>query len=399
MSNGNSLKKVSHFPFRLVNNVASMVFLIGTLSIATLFSEPRQNRNGSLNRTDLSLVSQNLLNPTPSKQLDLTKDPGLESAIKESFHYFQKLPQDTKLRFREDEYTKVEILKSFEKLQTIIHETTKDQITTEIKKHFILIDLSPSDGLPIITGYYEVRINGKTKPEGEYQYPALSPPNQNLSLPENPKFFHWEKWNQKQIWEKYSKPILFLRLTDLHLAQLEGSALVETESKEIFRINYAEDNGENYVSPSIYLKGICPSLKPYHLSNCFQTKPKEVKEAIFKNPRYIFFEKESFPNTQPNETSFGPLGSAGIRLVAKRSVAMDKQIPLGFPILLSFQSNQNSVNNHLVFVHDRGNAITGVGRLDYYLGSGDGVEEIANNLLTKGKVILLLPKKEKTRKK
>ncbi|TGK82161.1 murein transglycosylase [Leptospira noumeaensis] len=401
MCNGNQLKKESDLPFQLMFKIASVSFVIGLLWTLALLAEPKQNRSyrKSQKRTDLSLVSQNPQTSNSFKNSDHTKDLDLEFAFKESIHHFERRPKDSKFRFGEEEYTNEEILRSLENLQTIIRDTPSHQIQNEIKKHFLSVVLSPSDEPPTITGYYEIRIHGKNKPQGEYQYPALFPPKFDLTMSENPKLFLREKWNQKSIWEKYSKPIIYLRLTDLHLAQLEGSAVVETETKEKFRINYAADNGQNYISPSIHLQGICPSLKPYHLSNCIQSKPKEVTEAILKNPRYIFFEKESFPKNQVNENSFGPMGSDGIRLVSFRSVAMDKGIPLGLPVFLSFQSAEETINDRLVFVHDRGNAITGLGRLDYYLGSGDGAEEMANNLLTKGKVILLLPKKEKTRNK
>ncbi|EMJ88827.1 MltA domain-containing protein [Leptospira meyeri] len=395
---GNQLKKESDFPFRLMNKITSVSLLIGSLSTVTLFAEPNRNRNypKSQKRTDLSLVSHNSQTSSSFKNLDHRKDPNLEFAFKESIQYFERKPKDNKVRFGEEEFTNGEILQLFANLQSIIHNTPVDQIKSEIEKQFRMIELRPSADSPMITGYYEIRIRGKNKQEGEFQYPALTPPISNPRFLENPKLFHREKWNQKSNWEKYSKPIVFLRLTDLHLAQLEGSALVEMENEERFRINYAEDNGQNYISPSIHLYGICPSLKPFHLSNCIQSNPKEVTEAILKNPRYIFFHKEPILGAEMNEHQLGPKGSGGIRLIANRSVAMDIRIPLGLPVLLSFQTNKETVNNRLVFVHDRGNAITGVGRLDYFLGSDDGVEEEANNLLTKGKVVLLLPRKEKT---
>ncbi|TGL45230.1 murein transglycosylase [Leptospira perdikensis] len=385
MGKSDPLKKETHFPFHLMIQRNSLFLVIGFLSTFSLFSQPVENQTHSRN-LKIPLFSQSA---------------NLEAAIQESILYFKRMSEDTKIRFLEEEYTNREILKSLVELQNIVHDSSDLQLQNEIQKKFKLIDLSPDDGAPTITGYYEVRINGKNQPEGEYQYPALSPPTlkSDYTTTENPMHFPRERWKFKAIWEKYSKPIVFLRLTDLHLAQLEGSALVQTDTNESFRINYAADNGQNYISPSIFLQGICPSLKPYHLSNCILLKPKEVTEAILKNPRYIFFEKETLSNFKTNEDRLRPLGSGGIRLVPFRSVAMDKQIPLGFPILLSFQSNHESVNNHLVFVHDRGNAITGEGRLDYFLGNDMGIEEIANHLLTKGKVTLLLPKKQKTDKR
>ncbi|PJZ46299.1 MltA domain-containing protein [Leptospira brenneri] len=393
-----TLKKESHLPFRLTVKLNLLSFVLSALSFTALSTEPRKNSHQSLKQTDLSSISNPSQPPKFWGNEISSKDSNLEFALKESILYFKRIPKDTKFQIFKENYTNEEILSSIEDLQTIVHNHSDHQIQTEIKKRFQLIELKPLNESPTITGYYEVRIQGKTKPDEEHQYPVLSLPKSGDTVADNPIFFHREKWNQKSIWEKYSRVIVFLRLTDLHLAQLEGSAFVETETKETFRINYAGDNGKNYISPSVYLQGICPSLKPYHLANCFQSKPKEVTEAILKNPRYIFFEKETLPKIRTKEYSFGPMGSGGIRLVSFRSVAMDKQIPLGLPVLLSFQSDNMLINNHLVFVHDRGNAIFGEGRLDYYLGSGDGVEEAANNLLTKGKVILLLPKRTKKSK-
>ncbi|MBM9589004.1 MltA domain-containing protein [Leptospira sp. 201903075] len=386
---GHSGKKESHLPFTGSFFSVRLSFVIGFLTIYPLFSQTSPP-------TENQIRNQNQNYAPDPKKSPFSQTVNLESALRESILYFQRKPEDTKIRYLEEEYTYKEILKSFVELQRIVHESADHQIQNEIKKRFKLIDLSPIDGPPTITGYYEVRIHGKSQPEGEYQYPALSPPipKPDYTAVENPIHFPRERWKEKSIWEKYAKPIVFLRLTDLHLAQLEGSALVETETNELFRINYAADNGLNYMSPSVFLKGVCPSLKPYHLSNCIQAKPKEVTEAIFKNPRYIFFEKETVSKFKTNEDGLRPLGSGGIRLVPFRSVAMDKQIPLGFPVLLSFQSDHASLNNHLVFVHDRGNAITGEGRLDYYLGNGMGIDEVANHLLTKGNVTLLLPKKK-----
>lgn len=376
---GHSCKNESHLPFRLRIQRNTLFFAIGFFASLSIFPQPAQNQN-----QNIPLISQTA---------------NLDSALNESILYFKRMPEDTKIRILDEEYTNKEILKSLADLQMIVSNSSDYQIQTEIKKRFQLIDLSPPNESPTITGYYEVRIHGKYKPEREYKYPALSPPilKPDKNGEENPIHFPRERWNEKSLWEKYSKPIVYLRLTDLHLAQLEGSALVQTETNESFRINYAADNAQNYISPSVYLKGICPSLKPYHLSICIQSKPNEVTEAILKNPRYIFFEKETLSKSNISVDVTGPLGSAGIRLVPFRSVAMDQKIPLGFPILLSFQTDFDSVNNHLVFVHDRGNAITGDGRLDYFLGSGAGIEEFANNLLTKGKVTLLLPKKETRR--
>ncbi|MCW7505432.1 MltA domain-containing protein [Leptospira paudalimensis] len=318
----------------------------------------------------------------------------LQVAIQESIQYLQKLPMDTKFLIQGETITLNDILFPLREIQKQIQGNKHLDLLKEIRKQFKEVELKPNSEPPLITGYYEVRIQGRSKPSGNYLYPALVPPKQN-SKATHSKFYPREYWKEESHWKTVSRPIVYLTLTDLHLAQLEGSALVQTETKEIFRINYASDNGFDYLSPAVHLTGVCPSLKPYELKFCMETNPKEVSEAIWKNPRYIFFEKENLPNKQLSDLMIGPLGSGGIRLVPERSVAMDKQIPLGFPVLISFKSIQQTYNDHLVFVHDRGNAIQGEGRVDFYLGNETGIDKIANHLLTKGKVILFVPKKEK----
>ncbi|WP_244934838.1 MltA domain-containing protein [Leptospira jelokensis] len=317
----------------------------------------------------------------------------LQMAIQESIQYLKKLPRDTKFLVHGETYAPSEILQPLQTIQKRIHLYDTSELLRELRKHFHELELKTGDDLPLVTGYYEVRIQGKTKPEGVYVFPALIPPKKGTKE-SNPISFPREYWKEESHWKSQSQAIVFLRLTDLHLAQLEGSALVQTETNEIFRINYSADNKFDYISPSVHLIGVCPSLKPYHLTNCMETKPKEVTDAIWKNPRYIFFEKEKINNIKSNSIPVGPMGSGGIRLVEGRSVAMDKQIPLGFPVLLSFPSTKQTYHDHLAFVHDRGNAIQGEGRVDFYLGNEFGVDEVANELLTKGKVVLLVPRKK-----
>lgn len=72
------------------------------------------------------------------------------------------MPEDTKIRILDEEYTNKEILKSLADLQMIVSNSSDYQMQTEIKKRFQLIDLSPPNEPPTITGYYEVRIHGKT---------------------------------------------------------------------------------------------------------------------------------------------------------------------------------------------------------------------------------------------
>ncbi|EMY77892.1 MltA specific insert domain protein [Leptospira weilii serovar Ranarum str. ICFT] len=319
----------------------------------------------------------------------------LHRALKESESYYKRLPSDWSVKIRNISYNKNEMLHSLKYFETILREKNWESRNIKFQNSFLILETADAVRGKI-TAYYEVLIEGKFRPEGEFIHPILEKPSDLIVKKEGnrksvgkivngtfvPYETRMELSDPSVRWNK-SKTIVFVKITDLHLAQLEGSALVKTPDQDPFRITYSSDNGKEYLSPAESLKGICKSLIPSDLRDCILEFPKEVEAAIFKNPRYVFFKREPT----------APRGSGGIELIPKRSVAMDPNIPLGIPALISFESGVLSEKNRIVFVHDRGSQIMGHGRLDYFLGTGKTAEEKAGRIQTKGKILLILPKK------
>ncbi|AOP35545.1 murein transglycosylase [Leptospira tipperaryensis] len=319
----------------------------------------------------------------------------LERAFQESKLYFERLPAKWKTKLHKNSYNKEDFLSSLEKLRRILKQKDSEKRKIEFQKSFFLLETAdPNEGK--ITGYYEVIIEGRNRPEGEFAHPVLGTPSDLVVKKRgtervvgkivNGNFLPYESRSELEnpsSWNSKTNPIAFVKIVDLHLAQLEGSAVVQTPKEDAFRITYASDNGKNYISPAESLNGVCQSLIPSDLRNCILEHPQEVKAAILKNPRYVFFQKESS----------APRGSGGIELIPKRSVAMDPNIPLGIPALISFESPSVAEENRLVFVHDRGSKITGHGRLDYFLGTGKKAEDQAGRIQSPGRILLILPKK------
>ncbi|TQE80016.1 MltA domain-containing protein [Leptospira noguchii] len=319
----------------------------------------------------------------------------LDRALKESESYYQRLPSNWKTQVQQISYHKNEILNSLKILKRILREKDPESRKIQFQNSFLLLE-TKDEALGRITAYYEVIIEGRFYPEGDFIYPVLEIPSdliikkngngKSVGKIVNEVFVPYEtraELSHFSVWKNRSKAIVYVKIVDLHLAQLEGSALVKVPDYTPFRITYSADNGKEYLSPAESLKGICSSLIPSDLKNCILKYPKEVETAIFKNPRYIFFKRESS----------APRGSGGIELIPKRSVAMDPGIPLGIPVLISFESSVLTEKNRIVFVHDRGSQITGHGRLDYFLGTGETAEYQAGRINTQGKIFLILPKK------
>lgn len=319
----------------------------------------------------------------------------LERAFQESKSYFERLPAHWKINVHKNSYNKKEFLDSLKRLRTVLKERDTEKRKAEFQKSFFLLETAdPNEGK--ITGYYEVIMEGRDNPNAEFSEPILETPSDLVVKKQgaekivgkilNGNFIPYEsriELEDPSSWKNRTKSIGYVKIVDLHLAQLEGSAVVHIPGKNPFRITYSSDNGKRYVSPSESLNGVCPSLIPSDLRNCIVDHPQEVRTAILKNPRYVFFQKENS----------APRGSAGIELIPKRSVAMDPNIPLGIPALISFESPAVTEENRLVFVHDRGSKITGHGRLDYFLGTGKKAEEQAGRIQTPGRIFLILPKK------
>lgn len=304
-------------------------------------------------------------------------------ALSESKNYLKRSAETWSLDLEGKTYSKQEIWNSLDQIHDSLKQCKTETDFFPLAPHFTSVLLTEKNENPLVTGYYDVEIEAVSEPTGEFRYPILKTPETHSVL-----------WNQtkSQIvsshgWKK-KDVIAYVKLTALHLAHLEGSAVLLLDGKRV-RLNYANHNGKPYRSPALDLEGVCESLKPSELETCFWLHPEPVTKAILANPRFIFFEVEK--DIKMNRSA---LGSGEIRLVPGRSIAMDKRIPLGLPILLNFESPNLTLNNQLTFVHDRGSEIVGMGRVDFYFGSGNQFSKQANALKTKGRVVLILPKKD-----
>jgi membrane-bound lytic murein transglycosylase A len=108
----------------------------------------------------------------------------------------------------------------------------------------------------------------------------------------------------------------------------------------------------------------------------------------------VFF-RELPPTNDPTE---GPLGSLGVPLTAKRSVAVDpRYVALGLPLVLTTrlpgESGQRpQAITRLVFAQDTGSAIQGPHRGDFFFGSGPEAGQRAGRMKYDGEMVVLIPK-------
>ncbi len=114
--------------------------------------------------------------------------------------------------------------------------------------------------------------------------------------------------------------------------------------------------------------------------------PDRLQALLAENPAFVFF------RVLPSNTS-GPIGALGVPITPGRSIAVDdKSVPLGAPVYLSTSwPNTNKPLSRLTFAQDKGSAIKGAVRADFFWGFGDEAGELAGRMRQSGEMWVLLP--------
>ncbi len=270
---------------------------------------------------------------------------------------------------------------------------------------FLVLDDGNAEGK--FTSYYESQVNASLHKHGKYKYPIYGVPNDlvEINLQDFDKALPNKRLvgridNKKMVpyYERaaienngISAPVLMWadNPVDVHIMQIQGSAVANMDNGEKIRIGYADNNGFPFRGiGSILLQNkelSAGKANMIEIKKWLNDHPQKAKEYMQQNSRYIFHRiiKES-----------GPLGAFGVPLQGGRSIAVDRYIiPLGSLMWLSTKKPDGTPINKLVAAQDIGSAIKGVVRGDYFWGSGgDEVLSQAGSMNSSGKYFILLPK-------
>ena len=230
----------------------------------------------------------------------------------------------------------------------------------------------------LATGYFEPQLEGRRQAGGAYQVPVLAAPADLAA----------RRFTRQQIATDQAarfKAIAYVAdPIELLVMQIQGSGrlrVMEADGRtRLVRLAFAGHNDQPYQSIGKLLQdrgelrdASWPGIREW-LSK--QT-PLRLNEALWANPRYVFFREEPLP-----DTDLGPRGGQGVPLTPGRSVAVDKAaVPFGTPMWLdSTQPRSDAPLRRLVMAQDTGSAITGAVRVDYFWGWGLEAEEQAGKM-------------------
>ncbi|MFH0812551.1 MAG: MltA domain-containing protein, partial [Pseudomonadota bacterium] len=268
---------------------------------------------------------------------------GLKEAIRLHIKSLRRKNLNQKVRFGEMEITRKRILKTLELFYALLEKKSIPALQKEIPRHFLIFQSSGLNrkGDVLFTGYYQPVLDARVTPEGEYIYPIYKrPPDlQVIDLGNiNPTFtgekialridngiikpyFDRKAIDEDLVLQGKGLELVYLRnFLDRYMLHVQGSGVMNVENGQVIKVRYAASNCFPYVSLGKLLRD-AGRMKEENISlktirEYYQENPKEVKDYLYRNHRYIFFE----------EFTGNVAGSEGVELTPGRSIATDKSV-------------------------------------------------------------------------
>ncbi len=250
------------------------------------------------------------------------------------------------------------------------------------------------------TGYFEPTYRASRQPTADYRYPIYRAPSGfSAWAAPHPTRAQLEGVDGLQASKGPLKgrELVWLRdRLEAYLIQVQGSARLTLTDGSVMSVGFAGKTQHPYTSLGKELvkegKVALEDLSLPWLMQYFEDNPADLDRFIPRNQSFVFFQ----------ETFGAPAtGSIGVPVMAERSIATDKTLmPPGalalihtrFPYAGANQTTEFRDVSHFVLDQDTGSAIKGPGRVDIFMGTGNGPKARAGLINTPGQLYYLLLK-------
>jgi membrane-bound lytic murein transglycosylase A len=255
----------------------------------------------------------------------------------------------------------------------------------------------------LLTGYFEISLQGSVIQHGNYRYAIYAPPKDMYKIALNELYPELKKYRLRgriegnkivPYYKRGEKKDLDADVLcyvtskiDRFFLEVQGSGRIELDDWSEMYVGYADQNGYPYTSIGRYMiqKGY---LKPHNVSmqtikEFLQKHPEKIDEVLNQNASMVFFQKKDHPAS----------GAAGVVLEPMHSIAIDTtKLPLGG--MFYYKTLDDTKLSGVVFAQDTGGAIKGSIRADLFTGFSKEAQKLAGELQSPLKLWILLPKRE-----
>ncbi|HUY68236.1 MAG TPA: murein transglycosylase A [Alphaproteobacteria bacterium] len=280
------------------------------------------------------------------------------------------------------------------------------------EKYFAPYAVAGEDGEEgLFTGYYEAGLRGSWRKTAIYKYPLYAVPKDLVKV--DLGLFE-PQWKGRHITGKTVKARYGMRLVpyderaqiargslrhrarvllwvddpvDAFFLAIQGSGRVRMVEGRSVQVGYAGANGHDYTAVGRVMLAMGVLRRPVTMLDIrmwLEGHPGQARRVMDHDRSYVFFRVLK---------GGGPVGSEGVALTARRSLAVDPHfVPLGMPLWLVTQTPEGAALQRLMIAEDTGGAIKGAVRGDFYWGAGRRAAAEAGAMQSKGRYYLLLPK-------
>ena len=360
------------------------------------------------------------LTPVSSAQVVLSDDGDRESlarAVRASLRYWQGQDPEQRIQACGGSYRVQDFVASLRRFLEIVH---SDEGATEaaITREFALCQVGSGQqsGDLLVTGYYQPRFKASRKRVAPFLYPVYRLPPDMIQARtfaaqgEEATVGRLDGGRLEPYWTRAEietqdrlrgNELCYLAdPAEVFVLQVQGSGVVEFADGSARQLLFAGTNGRPYRSIGRLLadEGRIPlaEIDMPRIRRYLDEHLDERQRILHYNERYVFFR---MAEVGPD---LGPVGSMGAVLTPGRSVALDEACyPKGGlyflqterPVVLGRDSEPSwQPMTRFVLHQDSGAAIKGVGRLDFFWGSGDYPELAAGVMKRPGRLYLLMKK-------
>ncbi|MHC5655666.1 murein transglycosylase A [Stappia sp. ICDLI1TA098] len=183
---------------------------------------------------------------------------------------------------------------------------------------------------------------------------------------------------------------------DAFYVHVQGSARIRLADGGTMRVGYAAKTGHPYspIGRVMIERGLAEpgTVTMQVLRGWLADNPQEVDGVLRRNRSYIFFREVTETGTDD-----GPIGAAGLPLVAGRSLAVDAtRHAYGTPVFIAADLPRTETGalhpfRRLMIADDTGSAIVGPARADIFVGSGAAAGAAAGLIQHRGVMFVLEP--------
>lgn len=264
--------------------------------------------------------------------------------------------------------------------QLVVNSKSTAQLQAAVQREFAFYQSVGNDGKGTVkfTAYYEPVYQASRVRTSVYKYPLYRlPPNFNQWTKPHPTRLQLEGkdgllGNKSKL--RGLELFWFRDRLDAYMVHIQGSARIQLPNGSMTSVGYA--GGTDYPWTSIGRElakdGKLPlqGLTMPRMISFFRQQPQELNNYLPRWERFVFFQE--FPGRQAT-------GSINVPVTAERSIATDKSLmPPGALALVHTSLPYPGANGRLeyrrvsrfVLDQDTGSAITGPGRVDYFMGTG-----------------------------